>query len=208
MIHAKIIYMKFNKILNRRSKSMKKVLMIALAVLISVAFVTTVFAQKPAEKAAAEKAAGPAAEKAAGPAAEKAAKPAAEKAAEKAAKPAAEKAAKVEPFKGEFVSADATAKTIIAKSDKGEMTFDVSKIKKMAEFKAGDKIVVVYKEKDGKNWAKSVKAAKTKKAEKAAAEKAAGPAAEKAAKPAAEKAAGPAAEKAAGPAAEKAAPKK
>ncbi len=111
-------------------------------------------------------------------------------------KPAAEKAAKVEPFKGEFVSADATAKTIVAKNDKGEMTFDVSKIKKMAEFKAGDKIVVVYKEKDGKNWAKSVKAAKAakvKKSEKAAAEKAAGPAAEKAAKPAAEKAAAPAA---------------
>jgi Cu/Ag efflux protein CusF len=158
-IRAKLLNMKFNKILKWRSKSMKKVLMIALAVLISVAFVTTVFAQdKKAEKpaAAAEKAA-PAAEKA--PKAEKAAAPAADKPAkaEKAEKPAK---AKAQTFKGEFVSADAAAKTIVAKNDKGDMTFDVSKIKKMAEFKAGDKVAVVYMEKDGKNWAKSVKAVK------------------------------------------------
>jgi len=129
---------------------MKKVLMIALAVLISVAFVTTVFAQdKKVEKPAAK----------------------AEKAEVKVEKPAAKAEAKKEApkakaqtFKGEFVSADETAKTIVAKNDKGEMTFDVSAIKKMPKAAAGDKVTVVYTEKDGKMVAKSVKVAKAKKA--------------------------------------------
>jgi hypothetical protein len=106
---------------------MKKVLMIALAVLISVAFVTTVFAEE-----------------------KKVEKPAAKVEAKK-------EAPKVEEFKGEFVSADAKAKTFIAKDDKGEVTFNVAK--KIAKFAAGDKIVVKYTEKDGKKIASSVKKA-------------------------------------------------
>ncbi len=53
-------------------------------------------------------------------------------------------------FKGKFVSMDAAAKTIVAKDTKGEMTFDVSGVKKMSDLKAGEKIMVRYTEKDGK----------------------------------------------------------
>jgi Cu/Ag efflux protein CusF len=122
---------------------MKKVLMIVLAVLIGVAFVTTVFAQE-------KKDAKPAA-----------AAPAPEKAKEGVKK----EAPKAQDFKGEFVSIDEKAKTIVAKDEKGEMTFDVAKIKKMAKFAAGDKIVVKYTEKDGKNVASSVKKAPAEKKE-------------------------------------------
>ena len=123
---------------------MKKVLMMALALLISVAFVTTVFAQaKPEAKPAPAPAAAP--EKAPAPAPEK-----------KADKPEKKEAPKAKSFKGEFVSMDAAAKTIVAKGEKGDMTFDVAGVKKMAEFKAGDKIMVSYMEKDGKMVAKKV----------------------------------------------------
>jgi hypothetical protein len=141
---------------------MKKTLLIVLAVLISVAFVTTVFAQttdKAASKATAEKAAKPAAEKAAKAEAKK-------------------EAPKVQEFKGDFVSADAKAKTLVAKDDKGEVTFSVAK--KIAKFAAGDKIIVKYTEKDGKKVASSVKKAP---AEKKAEAKKDAPAAEKKAEP-------------------------
>lgn len=119
---------------------MKKVFLIAFALFISVAFITTVFAQaKPADKPAT------APEKAPAPAPEK-----------KTDKPEQKAAPKAKTFKGEFVSMDATAKTIVAKDAKGEMTFDVSGVKKLAEFKAGDKIMVSYMEKDGKIAAKTV----------------------------------------------------
>jgi hypothetical protein len=137
MVNAKYLLMKLNLIHTGGSKVMKKVLMVAFALLISVAFVTTVFAQaKPEAKPAPAPAAAP----------EKA--PAPEK--------KAEKAEKAKSFKGEFVSMDAAAKTIVAKGEKGDMTFDVAGVKKMAEFKAGDKIMVSYKEKDGKMVAKTV----------------------------------------------------
>lgn len=129
---------------------MKKGLMIVLAVLISVAFVTTVFAQ-------AQKDAKPAAPAAA---------PAPEKKAE-AKVEAKKEAPKAQEFKGEFVSADAKAKTLVAKDEKGEATFDVAGIKKLAKFAAGDKIVVKYTEKDGKKVASSVKKAPAEKKEAA-----------------------------------------
>ncbi|MCX7858272.1 MAG: hypothetical protein N2513_09925 [Deltaproteobacteria bacterium] len=132
---------------------MKKLLTVALAILISVAFVSAVFAQpekgKAPEKPAAEKAAAP--EK---PAAEKPAKP------------------KVRQFTGEVVKADAS--TLVVKSKKEEKTFDVSGVKgfKPEEFKEGDKVVVKYTEKEGKLVASSVKkAGAPKKEEKPAAEK-------------------------------------
>jgi len=120
---------------------MKKALMIALALMISVAFVTTVMAQPTPD-----------------------AKPAA--APEKAPAPAKAVKAKAQIFKGEFVSMDAAAKTMVAKNDKGDMTFDVAGVKKMPDLKAGDKIVVKYAEKDGKNVAKMVAKEKAKKPKK------------------------------------------
>jgi len=117
---------------------MKKVFMIALAILISVAFVTTVFAQAPKD------APKP-------PADDKPAK------AEKAEKPAKVKA---KTFTGGAVKADAAA--FVAKDKKGEMTFDVSGVKgyKAEDYAAGDKVVVKYAEKDGKMMASAIKKAK------------------------------------------------
>jgi len=117
---------------------MKKVFMIALAILISVAFVTTVFAQAPKD------APKP-------PAVDKPAK------AEKAQKPAKVKA---KTFTGEVVKADAAA--FVAKDKKGEMTFDVSGVKgyKAENYAAGDKVLVKYAEKDGKMMASAIKKAK------------------------------------------------
>lgn len=154
---------------------MKKSLMIVLAVLISVAFVTTVFAQAP--KAA--PAPAPAPEKAApAPAKDAKAAPAPEKAKEAAPK------AKAAKFAGEVVSFEA-GKTMVVKGKDGEKTFDVAAVKK--EFKAGDKVTVMFTEKDGKLVASKVAAAK-KAAEKKEAKPAEKPAPEKAA-PAPEKAA-------------------
>ena len=122
---------------------MKKVFMIALAILISVAFVTTVFAQAPKDAPK---------------------PPAADKPAVKVEKPAAPAAkpakVKVKAFTGEVVKADAAA--FVAKDKKGEMTFDVSGVKgyKAEDYKAGDKVVVKYAEKDGKMMASAIKKAK------------------------------------------------
>jgi formate-dependent nitrite reductase cytochrome c552 subunit len=104
---------------------MKRVLMMALALLIGATFITTAFAQaKPETTQAADK-------------------------------PADKKEA-MKTFKGKFVSMDAAAKTIVAKDTKGEMTFDVSGVKKMSDLKAGQKIMVRYTEKDGKMAANTV----------------------------------------------------
>jgi len=151
---------------------MKKVLMLVLAIIIGVAFVTTVYAAEEKKAPATEKpAAAPE-------------KPAKEKAVEKAKK------AGMKKFEGEFVSKDDAAKTIVVKGET-EMTFDVAKAKMGKKVAAGDKVVVAYVEKDGKNIAKSVTkagAAKEKKAEKKMEKKeekpAAAPAAEKPAAPA------------------------
>jgi hypothetical protein len=133
-------------------KNMKKVLMLVLAIIIGVAFVTTVYAAEEKKAPATEKpAAAPE-------------KPAKDKAVEKAKK------AGVKKFEGEFVSKDDAAKTIVVKGET-EMTFDVAKAKMGKKVAAGDKVVVAYIEKDGKNIAKSVTkagAAKEKKAEKKA----------------------------------------
>lgn len=129
---------------------MKKACMVALALIMTVALVTTVFAQaKPEAKPAPAPAAAP------------------EK---KADKPDIIKVepAKVKTFKGEFVSKDEATKTIVVKGEKGDMTFDVAGVKKLAELKAGDKVMVSYGEKDGKMVAKNVvkQAAKKEKAQK------------------------------------------
>ena len=145
--------------------NMKKVLMLVLAIIIGVAFVTTVYAADDKKAPATDKpAAAPE-------------KPAKEKAVEKAKK------AGMKKFEGEFVSKDDAAKTIVVKGET-EMTFDVAKAKMGKKVAAGDKVVVVYAEKDGKNIAKSVtkagaakKKAEEKKVEKKEDKPAAAPAA-------------------------------
>jgi len=169
---------------------MKKVFMVVLAVLISTAFVTSVFAQAPAAKPAAtdKPAAAAPAEKPAAPA-EKA--PAPEKKAEKkeAAKPA-----KTHQYTGVVVKVDDSV--IVVKGKKGEAVYDIKDVKWVGykdgkEVAAGDTVIVKGVEMDGKKVAKSV-AKKDKKAaeKKPAAEKKEAPKAEPA-KPA-EKPAAPA----------------
>jgi len=139
---------------------MKKVFMVALAVLISAAFVTSVFAQAPAAKPAAP--AAPAAEKPAAPA-EKA--PAPEKKAEK--KEAAPKA-KTHQYTGVVVKVDESV--IVVKGKKGEAVYDIKDVKWVGykdgkEVAAGDTVIVKGVDMDGKKVAKSV-AKKGKAAEK------------------------------------------
>jgi hypothetical protein len=123
---------------------MKKVLLVALVVLISVAFVSTVFAQAKPEAKPAEKPA-PAPEKAPATAPEKA--PATEKAekAKEAPKP------KPAGFVGKVEKIDGNM--MMVKSKKEAIGFDVSKptfkgYKAMGDVKVGDTVVVKYT-KDG-----------------------------------------------------------
>ena len=111
---------------------MKKVCIFVLALLVSVSFVTTVFAQaKPADAPAA--------------------------AAEQAA---AEKAPKAKPtmrFAGVVEKADGAMVTV--KGKKETKTFDVAgakfiEYKDAAEIKAGDRVGVLYEEADGKTVAR------------------------------------------------------
>lgn len=159
---------------------MRKVLMIALAVLIGAAFVSTTFAQQT-----------PAPEKAA-PAAEKATKTEKTGPQEKATAP--EKAGKIEKsgkakdkgtFAGEVTNVNTAEKTISVKDKRGEVTIDVAEAKyaknmKMEDIKVGDQVVVKFETKGGKMAAmhinKAVKKAKTEKKETKAEEKAPAPA--------------------------------
>jgi microtubule-associated protein 1 len=117
---------------------MKKVLMFALAVWISVAFVTAVFAQAPAEKPAPEKMMMEKKEM---------------------------KTPKMMSFSGEVTNMDMMAKMMTVKGKKGEMTFDMTGAKMKGEMKAGDKVTVKYMEKEGKMMASSVMMAGGKKME-------------------------------------------
>jgi hypothetical protein len=118
-----------------------------LALLVSVEFVTAAYTQAKPEAKPADKPAAAVPEKA----------PTPEKKAEKieAAKPADKKEA-MKTFKGNFVSMDAAAKTIVVKDAKEELTFDISGVKKMAELKAGEKVMVGYTNRDAKMAAKIV----------------------------------------------------
>jgi hypothetical protein len=136
---------------------MKKALTITLMLLISVAFVTTVFAQSTTDKAT----------KAATDAAQEKAKTTADTTKDKATKavtdktvpaPVPEKPAKAKmmTLKGEVVKYDEAAKTLVVKDAKGETSFDVAGVKKMPALKAGNVVVVEYAEKDGKKVASFV----------------------------------------------------
>jgi osmotically-inducible protein OsmY len=81
---------------------------------------------------------------------------------------AKKKAPKVKAWVGEVVSVDTIGKTVDAKNEGGEITFDVSAAKfaknaKFAGLGAGNQIAVKYVEKDGNNIAKSVSKAPAKK---------------------------------------------
>src|SRR5690606_26354691 len=118
---------------------MKKVVLVVLAVLISVAFVTTVFAQgakpgtetKPAGK-------GPSPKDTGAPSVTK------------EVPAAVAGAAKVQMYKGAVVSVDDVAKTIAVKDKKGENTFDVSAAKNVPKLKAGDQVSFQYIANDDK----------------------------------------------------------
>jgi hypothetical protein len=143
---------------------MKKVLMIVFAVLISVAFVTTVFSQTATDKAtkAATDTAKEKGKAAVDTAKDKAVKAATDKPAEKPAAATEKKEVKkeakpkVHQFTGDVTAIDTAAKTLNVKGKKDEKTFDIGNAKMKAEPKAGDKVLVKYTEKDSKNTANSV----------------------------------------------------
>jgi len=127
---------------------MKKVLMMVLAVLISVAFVTVVFAQAPAgtpEKTTTTTTTTTTPEK-------------------KETTTTTETTKgkdKRHEYRGEVVSMDAAAKTLVVKGKKGDMAFDVSSAKmkgykSMDGMKAGDKVGVKFVEKDGTKVATAI----------------------------------------------------
>jgi len=128
---------------------MKKGLLLMLVFVVSIVFAATVFAQDaaktaPDKKAAAEKAVTK--EAAAAPAADV-----------KAPAPNKDRA----KARGEVVSVDAAEKTMVVKGKKGEMTFDIANAKfakgiKIEDLKAGDKVMVGYKDVNGKMVAKFV----------------------------------------------------
>ncbi len=127
---------------------MKKVLIVAVALLTVLAFVSGVMAQ--------EKKAAPA------PAPEKAAPAAPEK---KAAPEKAPKAAKGAKFSGTVAAFDAAAKTLKVKGKEKEMEFavaDDAKIK--GDVKEGAKVTVAYKKEGDKNVATAISVASAKKA--------------------------------------------
>ena len=117
---------------------MKKVLMMALTVVISVAFVTVVFGQAPA-----------------GTSEQKTTTTTTTTTPEKKVTTTTTETTKSKAmwFRGRVTAMDTTAKMMTVKGKKGDMTFDVSNAKMKGEPKAGDWVRVKYTEKDGKMMA-------------------------------------------------------
>jgi hypothetical protein len=126
-----------------RYEIMKKALLAGLAVFISIAFVTTVFAQM-SEKKETTTTTTTTPEK-------------------KKVTTTTTTKSKGMKFTGEVTNMDMAAKMMTVKGKKGEMTFDVSGAKMMGEAKAGDMVTVKYREKGGKMMASSVTMGKAKK---------------------------------------------
>ncbi len=129
---------------------MKKTLLVVMAVLVSVTFVTTVFAASTTQTTTDKAATDTAKDKAKAATEKPVAAPAAEKKVEKK-----EPAPKTHQFTGEVTAIDTKAKTLSAKKQKEEKAFDIANAKMKAEPKVGDKVLVKYIEKDGKNLASS-----------------------------------------------------
>lgn len=117
---------------------MRKVLMMALTVMISVAFVTVVFAQAPA-----------------GTPEQKTTTTTTTTTPEKKVTTTTTETTKSKAmrFRGKVTAMDTAVKMMTVKGKKGDMTFDVSNAKMKGEPKAGDKVRVEYTEKDGKMMA-------------------------------------------------------
>lgn len=114
-----------------RGYSMKKFLIVTLAVLIGVSLVTTVFAQGPTDTAGTSQPS------------------------KKVVKKTPTKT-KAHKYAGEVTVMEAATKTLTIKGKTDEKTFDVAHVKMKNEPKAGDKVMVKYIEKDGKMIAKSL----------------------------------------------------
>ncbi len=145
---------------------MKKMILLV-ALLTMVAFVSGVMAQQKAAPAPAK----PAATVAPAPAPEKPAK--------------AEKSAKAEKFSGTVEKMDEAAKTVVVKGKKGDMTFVIdatTKITKggkempLADLKSGMNVSIEYKKDGDKMMAMSIKASAPKAAKSGKKEKAEKPA--------------------------------
>lgn len=121
---------------------MKKALLVGLAVLISVAFMTTVFAQTTEKKETITTTTTTP---------------------EKKETVTKTTRTKHMMFKGKVTNMDMAEKMMTVKDRKGEMTFDVSSAKMRGEAKAGDMVTVKYREKDGKMMASSVTRGKARK---------------------------------------------
>ena len=121
---------------------MKKALLVGLAVLISVAFMTTVFAQTTEKKETITTTTTTP---------------------EKKETVTKTTRTKHMMFTGKVTNMDMAEKMMTVKGRKGEMTFDVSSAKMKGEAKAGDMVTVKYREKDGKMMASSVTRGKAKK---------------------------------------------
>jgi len=145
---------------------MKKVLMMVLTVLISVAFVTVVFAQAPAgtsEKKTTTTTTTPEKKETTTTTPEKkeTTTTTPEKKETTTTTETTKGKGKRHEYRGEVVSMDAAAKTLVVKGKKGDMTFDVSSAKmkgykSMDGMKAGDKVGVKFVEKDGTKVATAI----------------------------------------------------
>jgi cytoskeletal protein RodZ len=124
---------------------MKKVLFVILTILISVAFVTTVFAQT-SEKTVTTTT----------PEKQKETTTTTTTTPEKKVTTTTTTKTKAMTFTGKVTNMDTAEKMMTAKSKKGDMTFDVSSATMKVEPKAGDMVTVKYMEKDGKMMASSV----------------------------------------------------
>jgi hypothetical protein len=114
---------------------MKKALLVGLAVLISVAFMPTVFAQTTETKETITTTTTTPEKK------------------ETVTKTTRTQHMK---FTGKVTNMDMSEKMMTVKGKKSEMIFDVSSAKMKGEVKAGDMVTVKYREKDGKMMASSV----------------------------------------------------
>ena len=123
---------------------MKKALLAGLAVFISIAFVTNVFAQMPEKKETTTTTTTTTTPK-------------------KKQTTTTTTKSKGMKFTGEVTNMDMAGKMLTVKGKKGDMTFDISSAKMKGEVKAGDMVTVKYKEKDGTMMASSVTKGKAKK---------------------------------------------
>jgi hypothetical protein len=135
---------------------MKKVLLVVLAILISVAFVTTGFAQTSEKKETTTTTT---------PEKQKETTTTTTTTPEKKVTTTTTTKTKAMEFEGKVTNMDTAAKMMTAKGKKGDMTFDVSNAKMKVEPKIDDKVKVKYMEKDGKmvaSWVGTKEAKKTK----------------------------------------------